>query len=244
MGGIVENVRFADRVFRLLERTKYRRAETVAERNAIYRMRYAAYLRAGTVALGSSGMFSDPFDDTDNGWLIGVHIDGELASALRLHVSSSPRVRLPASDSFSDVLDPVLEAGRIVIDASRFVARYDFSMLHSEIPYLTLRPTFLAEEFFGADFVTAACLVEHQAFYRRMFGGVPWCPPREFPYFKRRMAFLGYDCNARREGTHARYPFYQSSERERTRLFSRSSNGAENVFEAIGRKVFIPSAAE
>jgi hypothetical protein len=50
------------------------------------------------------------------------------------------------------------------------------------------------------------------------------------------MALVAYDCNLRREKTHERYPFYQSTQAERARLFQRSSNVADHVFEAIGRR--------
>ena len=232
-----QNCRYADGVFRLLERVEYRRAESEEDRRAIYRLRYAAYKRAGTVRLDSSGLFHDPFDDCPNAWLIGLYIDGDLASALRLHVSGSPIVPLPATATFGDVIEPHLSAGRLIIDALRFVSKLEYSERHSEMPYITLRPTFLAQEYFDADYVTAACLVEHHAFYRRMFGGVPWSQPRQFPYFNRPMAFLGYDCRAQRNTTYARYPFYRSTEAERARLFARPSAGCGNVMRAIGREV-------
>ena len=169
--------RFADRVLRLLERVEYRRADSPADKAAIYRLRHDAYMRAGTVEPRPSGMFHDAMDETDNAWLIGVFIDGELASALRLHISASLRVPLPELASFPDLIEPHLAAGRTLIDASRFVSSLEFSQRYSEIPYLTLRPTFLAEEFFAADYVIAGCLAEHQAFYRRMFGAVAWSAP-------------------------------------------------------------------
>jgi hypothetical protein len=181
-------------------------------------------------------LFHDPLDEVANAWLIGLYIDGDLASALRLHISASPSAPLPATGAFRDLIEPHLRAGRMIIDATRFVSKLEYSVEYSEIPYITLRPTFLAEEFFGADYVTAACLVEHQAFYRRMFGGVPWCLPREYPNFKRPMAFLGYDCRARREAIHERYPFYRSTESERVRLFCRSSNSTDDPSLAIGRE--------
>ncbi|HVP98364.1 MAG TPA: hypothetical protein VMS87_03745 [Roseiarcus sp.] len=228
--------RFADRVTRLLERVQYRRADSRAEKEAIYRLRHEAYMRAGTVEPRRSGMFHDPMDETDNAWLIGVFIDGELASALRLHISASLRAPLPELASFPDLIEPHLAAGRTVIDASRFVSSLEFSQRYSEIPYLTLRPTFLAEEFFVADYVIAGCLVEHQAFYRRMFGAVRWSAPRPYPHFKRSMALMAYDCRTQREGIHKRYPFYRSTQAEQTRLFQRSSNVADRVLEAIGRR--------
>jgi hypothetical protein len=238
MGALVDNQhsRYADRVLHLLERVEYRRAETEEEKRAIYRLRHEAYIRAGTVAPRSSGLFHDPLGESPNAWLIGLHVDGDLASALRLHVSASPTAPLPAMASFHDVVEPHLKAGRTIIDASRFVSKLEYSQRFSEIPYITLRPAFLAEEFFDADYITAACLVEHQAFYRRMYGGVPWSPPRNYPNFNRQMVYLAYDCRARKEMTRARYPFYRSTQSEQTHLFSRSSTGSDNVLRAIGRE--------
>jgi len=227
--------RFADRAMRLLERVQYRRAESLAEKEAIYRLRHEAYRRAGTVEPKPSGMFHDPMDETDNAWLIGMYIDGVLASALRLHISASLSVPLPELASFPDLVEPHLAAGRTIIDASRFVSRFEFSQQYSETPYLTLRPILLAEEFFAADYAVAGCLAEHQAFYHRLFGAVTWSAPRPYPHFKRPMAMVAYDCKAERERIHKRYPFYKSTHVERMRLFQRSSNVAGLVLEAIGR---------
>jgi hypothetical protein len=49
------------------------------------------------------------------------------------------------------------------------------------------------------------------------------------------MALVAYDCNRQRENIYERYPFFQSTQTERVRLFHRSSNVADRVFEAIGR---------
>jgi hypothetical protein len=86
---VQQTSRFADRVLRLLERVEYRRADSPADKAAIYRLRHDAYMRAGTVEPRPSGMFHDAMDEKDNAWLIGLFIDGELAGALRLHVSAS-----------------------------------------------------------------------------------------------------------------------------------------------------------
>lgn len=228
--------RFADRVMRLLDRIEYRRADSAADKEAIYRLRHEAYMRAGTVEPRRSGLFHDPMDEADNAWQIGMFIDGGLAAALRLHISASLRAPLPELASFADLLEPHLAAGRTIIDASRFVSRLDFSRQYAELPYLTLRPTFLAEEFFAADYVIAVCLAEYRAFYRRMYGAVEWAAPRPCPHITRPMALMAYDCNARRQPVHERYPFYRSTPAERARLFARSSNAADRVFEAIGRR--------
>jgi hypothetical protein len=228
-----QNSTFADRVFRLLERVEYRRADSPDEKQAIYRLRHDAYMRAGTVEPRPSGLFHDPLDESPNVWIIGIYIDGDLASSIRLHVSASPGAALPAMGAFSDIVGPHLRAGRVIIDPTRHVTKREYTLGSSIMPYITVRATSLAQDFFNADYTVVACLVEHQAFFRRMFACVPWSQPREYPNFNRPMAFLGYDCRARRAATYARYPFYRSTESERARLFWRSSTGAENVARAI-----------
>jgi hypothetical protein len=174
-------------------------------------------------------MFHDAMDEINNAWLIGVFIDGELASALRLHISANLSDPLPTRTPFPDILEPLLRAGNLIIDVTRFVARLDFSQTYSEVPYLTLRPAFMAEDFLRADFIIAACRAEHQAFYRRMFGGVPWSAPRPYPHLKRPMALVGHPCDTLRDEVYTKYPFYRSTEREQQSLFSQSSNGTTSL---------------
>ncbi len=225
---------FAARVLSLLDRVEYRRAETAEEKAAIFAMRHEAYARDGTIERRPYGLFHDPMDETPNVWMIGVFIDGDLAGSLRLHISASVDAPLAATDVYADILTPHLKAGRTIIDGTRFASKLDYSRLYPEMPYIILRPSFLAEKYFNADFMTVACRVEHQAFYRRMFGCIPWAEPRQYPNLKRLMVFLGYDCQARQTAIYTRYPFYHSSEAERARLFHRSSN-LSSGFSAVGK---------
>jgi hypothetical protein len=225
---------FHDRVFSLLERVEYRRAETPAEKAAIFAMRHEAYTRAGTIDPRPSGLFHDPMDETPNVWLVGLFIDGDLAGSLRLHVSAGLSAPLPATEVYPDLLTPLLESGRTLIDGTRFVSKLEYSQRYPEMPYIVLRPTFLAEEHFSAELITVACRVEHQAFYRRMYRCIPWAEAREYPNLNKPMAFLRYECRNQREALHKRYPYYRSSESELARLFERSSNLSIGVRKAIG----------
>ena len=109
-------IRFSDHVTRLLTKVDYRRADFVEEREAIYRLRYKAYLREGTISADSSGTFSDPYDKTDNAYLFGLHIGGQLASSLRLHPASRERPECPSLDVFPEYLQPELDAGKVLIE--------------------------------------------------------------------------------------------------------------------------------
>jgi hypothetical protein len=87
-GSRQHNETFADHMKYLLARVTYRRADSREQQEAIYRLRYKAYLREGAISADSSGTFSDPYDETDNAYLFGVYIDDQLASSLRLHAAS------------------------------------------------------------------------------------------------------------------------------------------------------------
>ena len=79
----------SDRVLALLERVNYRRADSAEEREAIFRLRYEAYLREGAIPSSTSKRFCDALDDTTNAWIFGLYIEGELVSSIRLHVAVS-----------------------------------------------------------------------------------------------------------------------------------------------------------
>ena len=86
----------SDRVMALLERVDYRRADTAEDREAIFRLRYAAYRREEAIPHSQAERFSDALGDADNAWTFGVYIEGELASSIRLHVANRQRPVLPA----------------------------------------------------------------------------------------------------------------------------------------------------
>ncbi len=207
-----------------MERVTYRTAITREDKEAIYRLRYDAYMREGAIEPNPTGMFHDPFDDVSNVWIVGMFIDGELASSIRLHVASDETAPFPASTVFADILSPQLRRGRIMVDPTRFVTRLDFSRRFAEMPYLTVRPGWTAGEYFQADYILATIRSEHQAYYKRVFGHQPWCAARNYPTLKKRIACMALDYPAARERVYTRYPFYESSAAERHALFSSSSN--------------------
>jgi hypothetical protein len=217
---------FASRVAKLLERVEYRRADTEEDKIAIYRMRHEAYTRSGAVDPQPSGLFTDHYDHDPNAWIVGVYIDGELAGSLRLHIGLGLDASLPARTAFPDIIDPLLQTGKCVIDGTRFVSAVSHARHFPELPFLTLRSSFMAEKYFHADYMTAGCRVEHQAFYKRMFGCGPWAPPRPYPHLNKLFALVGYDCRQLDQRIYARYPYLFSSAAEQIRLFSQSSNGA------------------
>src|SRR5947209_10517744 len=118
---------FATRMAMLLNRVEYRRADRDEDKDAIFRMRHEAYTRERSIEPNRSGLFRDAEDETPNAWLIGVFIDGVLASSIRLHVASRPQHYLPVTQNFPDIILPHLEAGKVLIDATRQTSRIEFT---------------------------------------------------------------------------------------------------------------------
>jgi hypothetical protein len=112
----------ADRLAALLAKIECRRADSVEEREAVFRLRYRAYLREGAISANDTGRFTDADDEADNAYIFGFYVDGELASSVRLHIANKDHPDFPSLHVFADVLQPLLDAGRVLIDSTRFVA--------------------------------------------------------------------------------------------------------------------------
>jgi N-acyl-L-homoserine lactone synthetase len=212
---------FVDRVTNLLERLDYRRADTAEEKDAIFRLRYDAYLREGAITPNFTKKFADTYDDQPNAWIFGLYLDGRLVSSIRLNVTVAGCTVLPALNVFADLLMPEIQVGKTIVDPTRFVVDRDASRICPELPYVTIRLALLASEYFAADMLLATVRTEHQAFYRRLLGHRAICPPRPYPTLTKPIACMTLDYEAARENVHYRYPFFRSTFFERRMLFER-----------------------
>jgi hypothetical protein len=212
---------FSSRVADLLDRIDCRLADTPEEREAIFRLRYTAYLREGTIAPNPTETFSDPYDCSDNVRIFGLYLEGELASAIRIHVASGEQLDFPSYHVFADVLEPELRAGRVIVDSTRLVTNRALSHLNPALPYATVRLGWLAAEHFRAEHLLAAVRTEHQAFYRRTFHHRAICEPRPYPLLAKPISLMTADVAAVADEVYGRYPFFRSTFFERRMLFER-----------------------
>jgi len=214
--------RFSDRVLRLLERVEHRRANTRTEREAVYRLRHEGDVRQGLNEPRADGQSDDKaLDGAPNAWITTTFIDGELASTMRVHIGADETDAIPSLGPFSDVIMPHLRMGRTIVDPTRLVARLEFAIRFPELPYIALRPAWLAAEYFKADFVLATILRQQRAFYRHALGYQLWREPRDYQDFSREVACMGLDFSVAKERVEARYPFFRSTWAERDALFGR-----------------------
>jgi N-acyl amino acid synthase FeeM len=224
------HLRFSDRVAQLLDRIDCRPARSCEEREIIFRLRYEAYLREGAIGPNFSGTFCDPYDDAENAWLFGLYLDGELASSIRLHIAMGEHRDFPSRKVFADLLEPELDAGRVIVDPTRFVTDRRLSRLNPGLPHLTLRLAWLAAEYFAADHFLVAIRAEHQAFYRRTFLHHPICDARPYPLLAKPISLMTVHYPSVADRVHQRYPFFRSSFFERRMLFDRDAIAAPMAF--------------
>lgn len=218
---------FTDRVYQLLDRIDYRLATTVEEREAVFRLRYGAYMREKAISPNFSKKFHDEYDELDNVWIFGLYLDDQLASSIRIHVADPDHTRFPSRTTFTDLLDPEIEAGKVIVDPTRFVTDQALSRKLTGLPHLTLRLCWLAAEHFNADHFLVAIRAEHQAFYKRTFLHRPVCPPRPYPLLKSPISLMTVNYTDVADQVHQRYPFFRSNRFERRMLFDRGPHARE-----------------
>ena len=224
MGGAValrSEPSFSERGFELLDRIDYRLAHSEEEREAIYRLRYEAYLREGAIQPNSLKELSDRYDDMPNAFTFGIYLGNKLASSIRICVASREHSMTPAMSVFPDALMPEVESGKIVVDPNRFVTDPDATRACPELPYLAVRLGFVACEYFRAAIGAATPRLEHEAFYKRVFRMERTSPPRIFPTLTKAHSLMSVDYPSVRERILARYPFFRSTFFERRMLFER-----------------------
>jgi hypothetical protein len=222
--GIVSSDRpFAQRLNLYLQDADYRVANSVEDRREIYQLRYKCYLREEAISANDLGIFTDDYDKMENCWLFGIHLDNRLVSSIRFHVISPENPFGPAYDVFPDIVRPMIDAKKTVIDPTRLVVDREMISLYPELPYVTIRAAFMAAEYFDAEYMLATVRREHQAFYRRFFGFEQFCEPRPYPNLLKPISLLAANMYKQRDTVVSRYPIFLSSFTERRMLFEDSS---------------------
>ncbi len=226
---------FNDSMLELLRQVECRRADGSEEKEDIYRLRYRSYLREGAVAPRDDERLVDRFDDAPGTWSFGVYVAGDLASSIRLSVSSRLDQELPAMTVFPDIIGPMLAAGRTVVDPTRFVVDRDYAKQYPKLPYAAVRLAWLVQAFFAAEVLLATVRSEHQAFYKRLFGHRLLCPARPYPFLLKPISLMAMVADGdNRDRVNRRYPFLNSTETERWTLFGRGARPTRHPISSEG----------
>ncbi len=218
---IVAASSFAANVDHLLESLEYRTIETDADLDAVFQLRYAAYLKEGAISPNESRRLVDRFDALDNAVNIGVFRGDNLVAAIRLHFLSKPDDVSPSMAAFPDVLGPYLNAGKRMVDPNRFVVDYETARKFPHLAYVTMRLSVIASAYYAAHVAIASIRVEHQAFYKRTFFATPAAAPRPYPGLTKNLCLMLVDYEKDQHRIVERSPFYASTRAEQQRLFGK-----------------------
>lgn len=229
-----------------LKHVDYRLAESPEEKDAIYRLRYRAYLRESAILPSESQRVTDRYDDLPNSFTFGIYVHGELYSSIRIGILTSEWRGSPSSDLFADLLHPELDRGKVIIDPTRFVADPDKAKRFPELPYVTVRLGYIACGHFNADIGLANVRPEHRAFYRKVFLQQPWGEPRLLPGLLKPVGLMAAHYPSIREKVFQRFPYMRSSAFERRMLFERRgehrSPPPELVVSPVERTSLVPQS--
>ena len=225
---------FSDRVLRFMERVEHRIARTDCDREAVFRLRYDAYVRNGLLEpRPDRRLFDGHYDNAANAWVMLTFVDGELAATTRLNLGIGEDSLLPSMAVYPDVIAPRLQAGLVILETTRFAANIEFSRSNPELAYVALRPSYMAAERFDIDLAVASPRLEHMAFYRRVLQFVLWCDPRPYPGLTAKFGCMGMDFQEVRARVEARYPFYRSTRSEREALFGSCETAIDLEFRSF-----------
>lgn len=209
----------AEKGFNFVQSLRYERAESDAQLDAIFKLRYSCYLQEGIISLNEQQSFSDHFDEMPNAINVALFREKSLFSAIRLHILNSPEDQSPTRFAFPDIIDPLVAEGRILIDPTRFIVD-DTGERQSPLgPLSTLRVATAAAVHFDAQIVLAPVREEHCPFYRRYLGCSVIAPARPYPGLSAKLCLMAVEHRNVRDQIAIKYPFMVTNAADHKSMF-------------------------
>jgi hypothetical protein len=207
-------------VFLLLDRVEYRRITSPSDFADIERLRKASYESKTLIDRDSFGAFFDDEDLAEDSYVIGVYVDEQLVSTIRLHVVTLEHQHGPCMKLFPDAMLNLLQSGGPLIDPSRFATDPMALWKYPSIPLLTLRAAAMALDYFSAPMLVGSVREDAAAFYKRCFGGGVVVPPGPVKGYVVPAMMLACPVVDIRDKINTRYPFFKSQPYERKLMFA------------------------
>ena len=201
------------------KRVTCRLARSYAERDAIFKLRYRSYLRAGLISENSFGRHIEPADHLANAYLMGLYVDRRLVSSLRLQIGCATTPNFSSLELFPHVLEPLLRSNKTVVEMSCVATDGDIARSYVWLPYLILRSWVLAAEHFRADYIAAAMRPQHQIFYKRTLDCELHSEMRQPPHQLATVGLVTLNFATSAERLYEKLPFLRSTPSERQQLF-------------------------
>ncbi len=240
IGGVSE---FTNRLFDIMDRVEYRRIRSAEDMEDVARLRYKAYAKANILPL-KGDMLIDDIDFDPQAYVFGVYYNEQLISTIRIH-HITPAHRVGVSyNVFPEVLDPLLDAGQVLIDPVRHASDPDAFEGLPALPYLTLRIATMASDYFDADKCLSLIPPNHSAFYRRVFRAQQLVEPRSgCKGYNIELTLLATEVNVIRELFYRRFPFFRSQPFERRMMFAPLEEFATEPLTILPTARYIAQAA-
>jgi hypothetical protein len=201
------------------KRVTCRLARSYGERDAIFRLRYQSYLRAGLISENSFGRYIEPADHVANAYLMGLYVDRRLVSSLRLQIATLTIPICSSLELFPHVLEPLLRRNKTVVEMSCVATDGDITRLHVWLPYLILRSWIIAADHFQADYIAAPIRPQHQLFYKRILNCELYSELRQPLHQLATVGLVTLNFATSAERLYKNLPFLRSTPSERQQLF-------------------------
>ena len=201
------------------KRVTCRLARSYVERDAIFKLRYRSYLRAGLISQNSFGRYIEPADHVANAYLMGLYVDRRLVSSLRLQIGTLTTPICSSLELFPHVLEPLLRSNKTVVEMSCVATDGDIARSYVWLPYLILRSWILAADHFHADYIAAAVRPQHQIFYKRTLDCELHSELRQPPHQLATVGLVTLNFATSAERLYKNLPFLRSTPSERQQLF-------------------------
>lgn len=213
----------------LLPQVAYELIVSEQEREALFRLRYIAYLKEEAVPPNDTGQLHDRFDDLPNSFNIGMKVGSHLVGAMRICVWSRQfrYETTPGLEVFREELASYLQPDAVMIDPNRFVVDVAFTQKQNAFAFALMRISFMACIKFQATIAIAAARREHCGFYIRSFGHKKVTEPRLYSGLIKPLALLVNDFPVNHQPTINKYP-----------SFGLREDDLEKIFDSISRQCF------
>jgi len=210
----------ADRLLSVMDAIEYRRITTPEDFEDVGALRLKAFNAKDVYERKFDSPLVEALDYEPDTYVFGLYHAGLLVSSMRLNMLSASTPPTPAMELFSDTLSPLLAQGMVFVDPSRFAIDADASKIQPALPLLTHRLSTMMTLHKGADYCLCAVKLEHEAYYRRVFGATRLAGPFEPDGMCVKAVLLGISRN-NVDYVMSRNPLFHYTETEARLLFDR-----------------------
>ncbi|MCR9123532.1 MAG: hypothetical protein NXH91_14805 [Phyllobacteriaceae bacterium] len=167
----------ANRLLSVMDAVEYRRISTPEDFEDVGALRLRAFNPRDIYESKFESPVIEPLDFDPDTYVFGLYHADQLVSSMRLNLLSADTPPTPAMEYFSETLSPLLAQGMVFVDPSRFAIDPDLAPTVPALPLLTHRLSTMMTLHKGADYCLCLIKLQHEAYYRRVFGATRLAGP-------------------------------------------------------------------